>query len=237
MSGWNWGLVEYFDQRTDAINRAAAKIRALGTAERDAAYGEIRECVVDKLLVLSDDILLKATVSIVDDLYKFVNDTVRMDDALIGYLDAFARTAIMTVRARGFVARYVADNQFTNGDYLRTGPFDLFPRVFNAAGFVYSCPQMVARQLMQNDGLRDSEYEARVAQYIDEARMLTNRIIATCRSEARPFLLLDADYEDGSFAEVESGERDTGALTIYRNEAPVPGSNVSVVFPKTRIEG
>jgi hypothetical protein len=236
MTAWDRPLVSYWDQRTDSFNRAAAEIRELSTLERNAAYDEIRDCVIDKVAALPEDLLLRAAVSMVDDLYKFVNDTVWMDDALLGYLNAFAHTMIATVRARGYVIRYIADNQFSGSDYLRMGPFDLFPRVFNAAGFVYTCPQLVALQLMRADGIRDDEYEARVAHYIDEARMLNDRIVNTCRNDSRHFVLLETDYVAGSLDAAENGERDAGALTIFRNEAPLPGTNVSVRFPKSRIE-
>lgn len=235
MSAWDWGLVEYFDQRTDAINRAAARVRALDESDRPAAYREIQECVLDKVARLPEDLLLKATVSMVDDLYKFVNDTVWMDDALLGYLDAFAHTMMATVRARGYVARYIVDNQFSGADFLKMGPFDLFPRVFNAAGFVYTCPQWLALQLMRSDGLPEEDYDARVADYIDEARMMNDRVVNTCRNDAHHFVLLETDYIDGSLNAAFSGEYDTGALTIIRNEAPLPGTDVAVRFPKTRL--
>jgi hypothetical protein len=236
MIAWNWPLVDYWDQRTDAINRAAARVRELDASDRPAAYGAIQECVLDKVASLPEELLLKATVSMVDDLYKFVNDVVLMDDVLLGYLNAFAHTMIATVRARGYVVRYIADNRFSGIEFLKMGPFDLFPRVFNAAGFVYSCPQLLAFQLMQYDGIQDGDYEARVAEYIDEARMLNNRVIHTCRNDARHFVQLETDYEDGSLDAALKGEHDTGALTIIRDEAPLPGTEVSVRFPKTRIE-
>jgi hypothetical protein len=143
---------------------------------------------------------------------------------------------LATVRARGYVVRYVVDNQFSGIEYLRMGPFDLFPRVFNAAGFVYSCPQMVALQLMRADGVPDGDYESRLAQYIEEARMVNDRVISTCRNDGRHFVLLETDYEDGSLDAALNGERDPGALTIIRNEAPLPGTNVAVTFPKSRIQ-
>src|SRR5579871_6321059 len=234
MTAWNWPLVDYWDQRTDAINRAAARVRELSPSDRPAAYSEIQEHVLDKVASLPEYLLWKATVSMVDDLYKFVNDAVVMDEALLGYLHAFAHTMIATVRARGYVVRYIVDNQFSGIEFLKMGPFDLFPRVFNAAGFVYSCPQLLALQLMRHDGIQDGEYEARVAEYIDEARMLNDRVIHTCRNDARHFVQLETDYEDGSLDAALNGEDDIGALTIIRNEAPAPGTRVSVVFPKTR---
>jgi hypothetical protein len=236
MSTWNWPLPEYWDQRTDAISRAAARIRALSPSDRNAAYEEIRDHVLDKVAVLPQDLLLNAAVSMVDDLYKFVNDTVLMDDVLLGYLNAFANTMIATVRARGYVVRYIVENQFSSVEYLRLGPFDLFPRVFNAAGFVYTCPQLLALQLMRADGVREDEYEASVAQYIDEARKLSDRIVNSCRNDAHHFVLLETDFEDGALDAATNGERDAGALSIFRNDAPLPGTNVSVRFPKSRIE-
>jgi hypothetical protein len=54
MTAWDWGLVEYFDQRVDVINRAAACVRELDEADRPAAYREIQECVLDKVVSLPE---------------------------------------------------------------------------------------------------------------------------------------------------------------------------------------
>src|SRR5262245_59502691 len=118
MSGWDISLVDYWDQTTGAINRFARRLGQLEGAERIAAYGQIREGVRGRVGALPDRQLLLAAVSMVDDLYKYVNDEVLVGDALFDYLDAFGRTFTEGVRERGYVIRYVVENQFSGVDML-----------------------------------------------------------------------------------------------------------------------
>jgi isocitrate dehydrogenase kinase/phosphatase len=95
------------------------------------------------------------------------------------------------------------ENQFSGVDFLMVGPFDVFPRVFNAAGFVYICPQQLSLHLMQHDGITASEYPRAIAQYITEGRHVGDRIV----------------------------------IKIFRDDAPVAGSEVFVGFPEQKLGG
>ena len=231
MSEWNLPLIDYWDQTQDAITRHTLRLIDLGEPERLAACGQIRDAVRQRLAALTDSQLLQAAVSVVDDLYKFVNDDVLVAPALFAYLDAFGRTFTETVRARGYIIHYIVENQFLSADFLRRGPFELFPRVFKAAGFVYICPQHLAWQLMQADGVAASGYAEGVARYIDEARILANRVVDTCHRTGQHYVFLDADYEAGSLDVALQGSTGQGILSVFRNDAPIPGSTVSVSFP------
>lgn len=231
MDDWNLHLVDYWDQSAGAINAHTLRLIDLGEADRLAACGQIRDAVLRQLDALPDSQLLQAAVSMVDDLYKAVNDEVLVDRALFAYLDAFARTFTQAVRARGYVIRYVVENQFSGVDFLMRGPFDLFPKVFNAAGFVYVCPHHLALQLMQADGVAASEYAGVVAQYVDEARVVADRLASQCQEASQHYVFLEIDYQEGALDAAPQGMDAPGVLTIFRNDAPAPGSMVSVRFP------
>jgi hypothetical protein len=171
----------------------------------------------------------------VDDLYKYVNDEVLMDRALFAYLDAFARTFTKTVRERGYVIHYIVENQFSDVDFLMVGPFDLFPKVFNAAGFVYVCPHQLALQLMQADGVAVSQYSRAIAQYIAEARVVGNRLVNQCYGTGQHYVFLEADYQEDALDIALQGSGAPGVLSVFRNDAPVPGSTVSVSFPDQKL--
>ena len=237
MGDWSLPLVGYWDQQAHAINGGTLRLIELGAPERTAACGEIRRAVLEGVRALDDERLLKAAVTMVDDLYKYVNDAVLMDAALFEYLDAFGRTFTAAVRERGYVIRYVVDNTFSGIDHLTVGPFDLFPRVFNAAGFVYVCPQQLALRLMEGDGIAASAYEEAVPRYIAEARMLADRLATQCLAEGRHFVFLEADYEDGALDAALAGDKAPGVLTVFRNEAPLPGTSVSITFPDRKLGG
>lgn len=237
MGDWDLRLVDYWDQRTGAINRNAFRLGRLDGPERAAACGEIRDAVRARAQALGDTHLLQAAVTLVDDLYKYVNDEVLMGPALFEYLDAFGRTFTRTVRERGYVIRYVVDNQFSGVDFLMLGPFDVFPKIFNAAGFVYVCPQHLALRLMQGDGIAASGYEGALARYIDEARIVGDQLVGKCHDDGLHYVFLEADYQDGALDAALRGSGDPGVLSVFRNDAPVPGSEVSISFPERKLGG
>jgi hypothetical protein len=231
MGDWDFGLVDYWDQTSSAINRCALRLSKLSSPERMAAHSQIQESVRKQVDALADTQLLQAAVSMVDDLYKYVNDEVLMDDALFEYLDAFGSTFTNAVRQRGYVINYVVENGFSSVDFLMLGPFDVFPRVFKAAGFVYICPQQLGLDLMRADGLTASDYARSIGQFITEARVLADRLVTRCQEEGQHYVFLEADYQDGCLDEALRGHRAPGVLQLFRNDAPVPGSTVSVGFP------
>ena len=234
MGAWDLSLVDYWDQQTGSIGRNALRLGKLGEAERTAACGEIRGAVRRRMQALTDDHLLQAAVSMVDDLYKYVNDEVLLDQALLDYLEAFGRTFTEAVRERGYVIQYVVENQFSGVDFLMLGPLDLFPKVFGAAGIVYVCPQRIGLGLMRADGVAASEYAGAIAQYIAEARVVGDELVNICRADGRHFVFLEAEYEEGALDAALRGRGAPGVLSVFRNESPVPGSQVFVDVPGQR---
>ena len=82
MDNWDSRLVDYWDQTTSAINRSTLRLSKLSEPERKAACGQIRDAVRMRVHDLADEQLLQAAVSMVDDLYKYVNEEVLMAAAL-----------------------------------------------------------------------------------------------------------------------------------------------------------
>jgi hypothetical protein len=231
MSEWDLPIVEYWDQERGAINNATRRLLALSEEDRIAACNEIRSAVTRRLDALDDDLLLKASVSMVDDLYKYVNDEVLFDRALLQYLEAFGRAFTSVVHDRGYVIRYVVENQFSGVDYLMLGPFDLFPKIFNAAGFVYICPQHLALRIMKGDGVAASDYESAIDRYIAEARTVAERLLTQCQEEGLHYIFLETDYQEGALDAAVRGNGSPGVLGIFRDDAPVAGTSVSIRFP------
>jgi len=235
MDNWDFRLVDYWDQTVGAINRNAQRLSKLNETKRKAACDQIRGAVRMQVHDLTDEQLLQAVVSMVDDLYKFVNDEVFMAAALFEYLDAFGRTLIQAVHERGYVIRYVVDNQFSGVDFLMLGPFDVFPKVFKAAGFVYICPQQVSLNLMESDGITESKYPQAIAKYIDEARYVSDTIVTRCHDEGHHYVFIEVDYQEGALDIALRGSGAPGVLSIFRNDAPVAGSEVFVSFPEQKL--
>ena len=232
MDDWDFSLVDFWDQTTGAINRNALRLSKLSEPDRMEACSRIRDAVSKRAHALEDNLLLQAAVSMADDLYKYVNYEVMMHDSLFDYFDAFGSTFTKTVRESGYVIRYVVENQFSGVDFLMLGPFDIFPRIFNAAGFVYVCPQQLGLRLMQDDGVAASDYAEKIAQYSTEARRVGDQLVNECHDKVQHYVFLEADYEEGALESALRGRGAPGVLSVFRDDAPVPGSEVSVAFPE-----
>ena len=237
MNDWDIRLVDYWDQTKNAINNNILQLSKLSEPGRMAAFDQIRDSVRKRSESLADEYLLQAVVSMVDDIYKCINEEALISQTLFDYLDAFGRTLTTVVSERGYVIRYVVENQFPKVDFLMQGPLDVFPKIFNAAGFLYICPQQAALFLMQHDGINAEDYMQTIARYIAEARYLTNEMVTRCVNEDKHFVFLEADYQEGVLDLAFQDRGAPGVLSIFRNEAPVAGSEVSIGFPEDRLGG
>jgi hypothetical protein len=228
MSEWDFPYIfNYWDQLTGAITKGAMRMHELSPPEQVEACDEIRQAMRRHVQALSDLQLMELAVSLVDDLYKYVNDEVYYAQALLQYLDAFGRTFTTSLRQRGYVLQYVVDNTFLP-DFLMVGAFDIFPMVFNAIGLVYVCPQQIAWKLMEHDGVPASGYAENIGRYNMEARVVAARLVNRCLDGSDHYLFLDADYEEGALDLALRDRAKPGVLSAFRNEAPIPDSKVNV---------
>ncbi len=92
------------------------------------------------------------------------------------------------------------------------------------------------RLMRADDGLAAPDYASAVARYIAEARALADRLLNQCAETGRHYLFVEVDYQEGALDLALQGSNARGVLTIFRNDAPVPGSTVSVSFPDQRLE-
>jgi hypothetical protein len=228
-------ITDYWDEQVRAIDKAALELLELNDSEGERAASEIAASVREHVRVLPDEILIRATVPVLDDLYKAACATTRWDGGLETYLEASAGTFMGLLAERGFRCQYLVDNAWED----LTRPLELFPPWYQAAGLVYACPQSIARDLMQSDepGTSNAELSTRMPMYIDEARDVIIQLVGRCISEGRHFTQLDANYVDGSFAQPFEHSGAAGVLTVFRNQAPEPGSTVDLWYPAGISEG
>lgn len=167
-------------------------------------------------------------VAFADDLYKAACGIDRWDDALEDYLAASAGTMTARLGERGFHVQYLIDNAWED----LTKPVQLLPHWYQAAGFVYACPQVVARQLATGDGVdAAADVQQLFAQYGPEARDVTSQLVARCQAERRSFVQLDVDSVEQSFDTAMQARGAAGVITIFRDQAPEPGTQVAAWLP------
>lgn len=221
-------ITDYWDTLQDAIPRFANELSRLSPSAAKRKAVETRAEIIEHCRVLPDKVLLQAAVPIADHVYRAASTIGFYDASVSEYLWCSAGTFFGVLSQRGYQLQYVIDN--TYDDPQR--PTQLFPPWFKACGLVYACPQAVVLQLMQADGVPETNYLESLAHYIGEARYVADCLLQRCREKALHYLFLDTDSQEGSLQYAMQGQGAPGVLGMFRNEAAVPGSNVSVSFPE-----
>lgn len=227
MSAWFLPKVtEYWDTQTDAIPRMTDRLRALSELASSDAQREISESIAKHVDVLPDDLLLRAAVCAVEDLYRAGAHLPMWDAACTDYVWASAGAFFRLFSERGFSLHYVVDNSWPSLDY----PFILYPRMLEAAGFVNVCPQLIARELIVADG-HDPE---RCAFYDSEARHVAAQLISKVHSAQRHLALLELADTEQRAPTIQAALRsagEPGVLGLLRTE---PHTSIKMWFPKAK---
>lgn len=216
-------LTDYWDFNARALPTGADRLEQKPEAEWPAEQAIIESALTEQMRVVPDDLLRRAAVSYVDDLYKEASATNVWGGALPVYLHTCAGTLSRLLTERGMRIQYLIDNEYA--DMAR--PLQLFPEWFGYCGFVYACPQAVVMELAEHDGVAESgDFGELSARYIDEARHVVNLTIERAQSEGRHLVQLDTDSAPGSYDVAMRAVREPGTITVSRSEAPEPGSHV-----------
>ena len=224
-------ITDYWDTVQDGIPRSAVELSTLSARAAKKTTAATRAAVTEHLRVLPDKTLLHAAFVVADDLYRAASTIAFWNTSVDDYLKCSAATFFGLFSQRGYKLHYVVDNSFE--DLQR--PTELFPLWFRACGIVYICPQLLALELMQHDGVAVVDRSASMAQYIAEARHLGDRLVQECNDEARHYVYLETNFQDGSLDTALQSRGAAGVLSVFRNEAPVPGSKAAVAFPDQRL--
>ena len=218
-------ITDYWDQRVDAIERLSRLLADTPEEEREGQADLIGAAVQRHAKKLSDADLTKFAVPIVEDLYKAGCQRSYIDEPLLQYLEASTAPYFRELSERGYTVHYFIDNTWDRLD----GPALAFPVWFGAASLIYICPQQIACHAFEKDRPQE-EWPALVARYSGRARDVANQIADRCHEEGRHFVFLDIDTDDFPAALKPIGK--PGAICIFRNEAPVPGSRCAVNLPR-----
>lgn len=236
----NWQLgkiVDYWDQRVQAIDTLSRQLATAPDEQREAQLKQIQAAILSRAAELSDEDLILASFVMMDDLYKAVSVLSARDDALADYLRTSVGSFLSVLHARGYAIHYVVDNTFEQSTAGMNGPLEWYPKWFRTAGLKYICPQAIAPDIMKHDGYTAEQYFQQLPRYIREARLVANTVVARCHDEKDSYLFLDTDSAPESFAAPNSAMDAPGVIHIFRNQAPVQGSKCAVNFPKTNMHG
>jgi hypothetical protein len=222
-------ITDYWDADADAVSEGAKQLQALGDSALDTQLAEIEAAVVEHVRVLPDELLLQAAVAVADDFYRSACQIEYWDEWVEGYLRASAGSFGRALSERGFQLQYLVDNAWEELDR----PVRLFPEWYGVTGFVFACPQAIMQMLPEYKAIAEADGpEAAAATTIDEARHIANKLVETCQEEGRHLVHLDCDWVEESFAAATRMQGAAGVLTVFRNEAPEPGTRVNVSYPE-----
>ena len=184
-----------------------------------------------------------AAFAVADDLFKSANGLLEWDEHVASYLEASASVFYGKLRSRGYIVHYVADARFEDpSDPVNLislqRPIDLFPAWCACAGLQYISPQLAALKLMEADGIGRSSYFDYIEAYIEEAQLLAHSLVDRCREDHRHYCFVNFDRQEVDTVEYCSqGNGDAGIITVFRNEACVPGSKCRLFLPKAPWRG
>lgn len=222
-------ITDYYDARTDVVERCARRLEQLNGDAVDAAL----KAVVTGVYARADELCLDEVgiaglaISAVDDLYKTTATATTWTRATDLYVMASFGAVFRVVAARGYQVRYVVSTTFPNLQLGLRGCWNSFEQ----AGLHFVSPQIFAYALAARRGaiapdapvaLHDLEPD------IEEGRLLAQEASRAAIAGRQHLVYFDVDPIAGYFDHVLTGEIPPGTIIIYRCEAPLPGSKVHV---------
>ena len=221
-------ITDYWDQQVEAISTMAGRLAALNSDARERALNGFVSAIARHVEAIPEPLLVSVAVVVADDLYKAACWIDRWDDSVNAYLSATAGQFWTLIADRGYTVRYLVDNTFETWER----PLQLFPAWFAAANFVYVCPQAIAADLIKADGGSDTTLKEQLPRYVAEARAVTEKVLARCRTEGRHYILLDLDYDERTLQSSLAERGRPGVITVFRNQAAEPGTTVALWAPE-----
>lgn len=227
----NWvfqNIMDYWNQNKDAIFKHSVEIDRFDSEVKESVFSSIESAINNFEKSASDREMAYQAFIMTEDLYRAANrDVVSFGGTTFQYMNVSAGSFCRLLAKRGFSIHYLVDNTYEQSVWGMTKPLKIYEPWFKAAGFIYVCPQLIALKAMELHEPND-KYFTLLPRYIKEARDIAEAIIMRCHDEQKHYMLLDTDYEPELFKKAEAAATNPLTLTIFRNEAPVKGSNAQI---------
>lgn len=229
-SEWNLpSIIDYYDARTDVVERSARRLEQLNGDAVDAALKAVVTGAYARAdeLCLDEDGIAGLAVSAADDLYKTTATATTWTRATDLYVMAAFGAVFRVVAERGYQVRYVVSNTFPNLHLGLRGCWNSFEQ----AGLHFVSPQKFAYALAVRRGSIDPDASVTVHDLesdIEEGRLLAQETARAAIARRQHLAYFDIDPIAGSFDHVLSGDLPAATIIIYRDEAPLTGSTVQL---------
>jgi hypothetical protein len=216
-------LVAYYDESNHTLATRSTNLATLNADDQQQALAAVVERVASAIGQLDNDAISNAALSMIDDLYRAACTIIEWGPPQQQYVAAVWGTAFELVSQRGYTVRYVVENTWPDG---LVRPIDVFPSLFGLAGFVYLCPHQAAASLPEA-ALAPRTVEG-LSNTIEEGRYIVGEAIKQLSETNRHLVYLEADLQPSGLGAILEMPETPGVIEIFRNEAPIPGSKVTV---------
>jgi hypothetical protein len=235
----NWffkKISDYWDnQSKNSIFEYSQIIGNYSPDKQRKTLDEIREAIFEHVAVMDDEQLNYAAFVIADDIYKSANEISIFNSYISNYLEASAGTFFELLKYRGYCLHYLTNTLFTGSMSLGLmRPTQIFSQFFVPSGIKYICQHEIALDLMNRDGLNESDYDDNIARYLPEAKNEENMIIDQCHDNNDNYFNLQIGGEAKKFQNSFERIKDKGVITVFRSEPPISGTTCTVKFPEER---
>jgi hypothetical protein len=167
-------------------------------------------------------------VYLLDNVYRGAASIRRVDGALFNYVKALGEAVAPILSSPQAVYAYVIDNSYDDADR-----FELVIDLLRAFGVVVSCPESLAASLVEHDtGAKARAVGlAEWPRYAAEAWGVALTLVERASAARRPLVVLSQQFDESVLKRIRSTLDTAGYTVVFRNEAPVTGSQVLVVRP------
>lgn len=165
-------------------------------------------------------------VYILDNVYRGAANVQKVNRALHDYLSALGQTSMPFLTTAGPPFAYVIDNTFDNP--VR---FDAVLALLRSFGLVVVCPEVMATTLMEHDtGVKAHPTDLpEWPRYAREAWHVALESVKQASSERRALIVLTMHLEPADLGQIRELTSAAGYAVIFRNEAPITGTNVALL--------
>jgi hypothetical protein len=207
----------------ESFESLSGEIRTLDADDANAAVEELRTSAARLCRAVAAESLERLAIWHVDYFYRLLNRLDSLDPVSFAVLDAIGRPVSGHLAYAGRALAYLVDNAIPHDRLIPAGRF------FGALGYVVASPELLAGELAKHDGVVwDDVCGPHLPQYLGEGSLLAKRLYLDLVSQTRCVAWLSGNTSAEWYQGLGKSLEGSGYIGVFRNLAPVEGSQVQV---------
>lgn len=208
-------VTDYFDGRQfNAVYRYSEQIAALPAPMQQQVYAEIsaRICQMADWAIAKEERAGMIAFSIINDLYRSMNEATYFFPAQSAYLEATAKAYFTRARAQGIIVRFGTNNCFQNPMAATL----LFRFFFNCCGFRFLDAYTCALEYRQRIEPEADDARTALSEHRAEALARLDLLVAQANADRVHYAVLIPDGYDTDFHAMLDARSAPGVLTVFK---------------------